>query len=62
MRTRLLHYIVINVQYPEEQHSLIFSARTLGVQGDANQHFSFQMAVPLKQGTSDPVLVKPKCV
>ena len=35
--------------------------RTLELQGDQNQNFWFQMAVPLKVCISDPMLVKPKC-
>ena len=32
------------------------------LQGDPNQSFPFQMAVTLKLSSSDPMLVKPKCV
>ena len=32
------------------------------IQGDPNQNFPFQIAIPLKLSSSDPMLVKPKCV
>ena len=32
------------------------------VQGDPNQNFPFQMAITLKLSSSDPMLVKQKCV
>ena len=32
------------------------------VQGDPNQNLPFQMAITLKLSSSDPMLVKPKCV
>ena len=32
------------------------------IQGDPNQNFPFQMAITLKLSSSDPMLVKPKCV
>ena len=32
------------------------------IQGDPHQFISFQIAVALKLSTSDPMLVKPKCV
>ena len=35
---------------------------TNNLQGDPNQSFPFQMAVTLKLSSSDPMLVKPKCV
>ena len=35
---------------------------SLELHGDPNQNFPFQMAVTLKLSSSDPMLVKPKCV
>ena len=39
-----------------------FNARRIVLQGDPNQSFPFQTAVTLKLSSSDPMLVKPKCV
>ena len=57
----------IHPTYPEESFwnitkSMSFSVAGLKLQGDPNQNFRFQMAITLKLNTSDPMLVKPKCV
>ena len=39
-----------------------FMAEMEKIQGDPNQNLVFQMALPLKGGISDPMLVKPKLV
>ena len=39
-----------------------FQNFSLRVQGDTNQNLVFQMALPLKESNSDPMLVKPKLV
>ena len=36
--------------------------RLVGIQGDPNQNFPFQMTITLKLSISDPTFANPKCV
>ena len=49
-----------NIMIDKDGHIIHIGKKDL--QGDPNQNFRFQMAVPLKLCIFDPILVKQKCV